>query len=187
LGHHDPLNVTDGFICNAAFPQYCQMGELSGKHGKLNGTTDGKIAAFEYSDAYLRFFPETHSLLGRSIVIHSSNKTRLACGNITSMLDGTAGTSFKPTQKGSTFVKNRPSAPPVQPTPSIPLNGSAITDPAIAAALPYPLPVPALSLAEARNVKLTNITHSVKFANTVQNITRLSEIKVDGSGPFSGW
>jgi hypothetical protein len=51
-------------------------------------------------------------------------------------------------------------------------------DPAIIATLPYPLPVPALSLAEALNVKLVNITHSVKFANSEQSITQPSEKKV---------
>ncbi|CAE6432364.1 unnamed protein product [Rhizoctonia solani] len=188
LAHHDPLNVTEGLICDPAFPQYCQTGDLSGKHGKLNGTTDGKIATFGYSDEYLRFFPETHSLLGRSIVIHSSNKTRLACGNITSFLDGTADILSRPTHKRSKFIKDYPTTAPIQPTPPIiPFNGTVMTDPAIIATLPYPLPVPALSLAEALNVKLETITHPVKFANTEQNITQPKEIKVDGSGPFSGW
>ncbi|CAE6397581.1 unnamed protein product [Rhizoctonia solani] len=188
LAHHDPLNVTEGLICDPAFPQYCQTGDLSGKHGKLNGTTDGKIATFGYSDGYVRFFPETHSLLGRSIVIHSSNKTRLACGNITSFLDGTADASFRPTHKRSKYVRDYPLTAPIQPSPPvIPFNGTVMTDPAIIATLPYPLPVPALSLAEALNVKLVNITHSVKFANSEQSITQPSEKKVDGSGPFSGW
>ncbi|CAE6518436.1 unnamed protein product [Rhizoctonia solani] len=187
LAHHDPLNVTEGFVCDPAFPQYCQSGDLSGKHGKLNGTTDGKIAAFGVSDAYLRFFPETHSLLGRSIVIHSSNKTRLACGNIISTLDGTADASFRPTNQPSRFIKVYPTTAPVQPTPPvIPFNGTTKTDPAIIATLPYPLPMPALSLAEALDIKLINITHSVKFANTEREITQPREIKANGTGPFPG-
>ncbi|ELU37682.1 copper/zinc superoxide dismutase domain-containing protein [Rhizoctonia solani AG-1 IA] len=146
---------------------------------KLNGTTDGKIATFGYSDAYVRFFPETHSLLGRSIVIHSSNKTRLACGNITSFLDGTADVSFRPTYRRSKYVKDYPTTAPIQPSPPvIPFNGTVMTDPAIIATFPYPLPVPALSLAEALNVKLVDITHSVKFANVEQSITQPSEKKV---------
>jgi hypothetical protein len=100
----------------------------SGKHGKFNGTSDGEISTFGYSDAYVRFFPESHSLLGRSIVIHSSNKTRLACGNITSFLDGTADYSFEPTHKPSKYVKHYPTAAPVQPTPPvIPFNGTVMT------------------------------------------------------------
>lgn len=99
-----------------------------GKHGKLNGTADGEIAPFGYSDAYVRFFPESHSLLGRSIVIHSSNKTRLACGNITSHLDETADSGYEPTQKNSKFVKNYPIAAPIQPGPPvIPFTGTVMT------------------------------------------------------------
>jgi hypothetical protein len=60
-----------------------------------------------------------------------------------------------------------------------------LADPAVIAALPYPLPVPALSLAEALNIKLENITHSVKFANTEQTITQPKETKVaDPYSPF---
>ncbi|KAF8597488.1 Cu,Zn superoxide dismutase-like protein [Ceratobasidium sp. AG-I] len=188
LAHLDPLHVTEGLVCDPAFPQYCQTGDLSGKHGKLNGTTDGEIATFGYSDAYVRFFPQSHSLLGRSIVIHSANKTRLACGNITSYLDGTADVSFEPTQKPSKYVKSYATAAPIQPTPPvIPFNGTEMTDPAVIAALPYPLPVPALSLKEALNIKLENVTHSVKFNNSEQTITQPKETKIDGTGPFKGW
>ncbi|CAE6360396.1 unnamed protein product [Rhizoctonia solani] len=187
FAHHDPLNVTERLVCDPAFPQFCQLGDLSGKHGKLNGTTDGKIASFGYSDAYLRFFPQSHSLLGRSVVIHSSNRTRIACGNITSRLDGTADASFKPTHKRSTFIQQYPTSGAAPPTTFvIPFNGTTMTDSATIAALPYPLPVPALSLAEALNVELTNITRSVKFANTQQLIIQPNERKVNGSGPFSG-
>jgi len=188
LAHLDPLNVTEGFVCDPAFPQYCQTGDLSGKHGKLNGTTDGEIATFGYSDAYVRFFPQSHSLLGRSIVIHSANKTRLACGNITSYLDGTADSSFEPTHKPSTYVKYYATAAPIQPTPAvIPFNGTVMTDQAILDQLPYPLPVPALTLKDALNVKLENITHAVKFAGSEQTITQPKETKVDDKPPFSGW
>ncbi|CUA66568.1 hypothetical protein RSOLAG22IIIB_00008 [Rhizoctonia solani] len=185
FGHHDPLNVTESIVCDPAFPQFCQIGDLSGKHGELNGTSDGKIATFGYSDAYLRFFPQTHSLLGRSIVIHSSNGTRLACGNITSDLDGTADAARNPTFKSSNFTRDYPTSGPLRPLQFvIPFNGATMTDPAIIETLPYPLPVPALSLAEALNVELKTVTRSVKFANTQQDITQPSERKVDGSGPF---
>lgn len=100
----------------------------SGKHGKFNATDDGKIPAFGYSDAYVRFFPESHSLLGRSIVIHSANKTRLACANITSHLDGTADDNYRPNFKPSNYVKNYPTTAPVPPGPPvIPFNGTVMT------------------------------------------------------------
>lgn len=57
LGHLDPLNVTESIICDPAFPKFCQEGDLSGKHGKFNGTSTGVIETFGYTDDYLRFFP----------------------------------------------------------------------------------------------------------------------------------
>lgn len=51
--------------------RYCQIGDLSGKHGAINGTEAGSIN-LNYTDEYLRFFPANLSLLGRSIVIHHS-------------------------------------------------------------------------------------------------------------------
>ena len=84
-------------------PQYAQNGDLSGKHGALNGTSTGKIAAFAYSDDLVRFFPEPFSILGRSIIIHGFNKTRLAGGLIISPYDGTADMNWNPTGKPSTY------------------------------------------------------------------------------------
>ena len=84
LAHLDPLNVTENVACNPALPQfhqYCQTGDLSGKHGPINATADGTVAPFSYVDPYLRFFPQPFSLIGRSLVIHGFNKTRLGCGN----------------------------------------------------------------------------------------------------------
>lgn len=49
--------VTESLVCDPAFPEYCQEGDLSSKHGVLNGTADGSIEAFGYTDDYLRFFP----------------------------------------------------------------------------------------------------------------------------------
>ncbi|KAG9078786.1 hypothetical protein FRC06_008171 [Ceratobasidium sp. 370] len=194
-------------VCDPAFPEYCQTGDLSGKHGKLNGTSTGEIDTFGYSDAFVRFYPEELSLLGRSIVIHSANKTRLACANITSFLDGTANASFEPTHRSSTYVRHYPTAAPVQPSPPvIPFNGTQMTDPAVIASLPYPLPVPALTIRDAPNVVLGNVTHSVKYANAEHTITQPQETKVrtpfsvntlqlltaspnksDAKSPFKGW
>ncbi|KAG9090353.1 hypothetical protein FRC06_001120 [Ceratobasidium sp. 370] len=184
LAHLDPLNVTEGFVCDPAFPMYCQTGDLSGKHGKFNGTDSGEIKAFEYYDNYVRFYPRSHSLLGRSIVIHAFNKTRLACGNITSTLDGTAN-SWGPTYMPSTYVKDYPSAAPVPPGPPIiPFNGTTMTDPDVIASFPYPLPVPALPITKAWNIKLGTITHSVKYANSEHTITQPKEYKSDAAPPF---
>lgn len=57
LGHLDPLNVTESITCDVNFPQYCQEGDLSGKHGMIKGTKSGVVPKFSYSDDYVRFFP----------------------------------------------------------------------------------------------------------------------------------
>ncbi|QRV94355.1 copper/zinc superoxide dismutase domain-containing protein [Ceratobasidium sp. AG-Ba] len=187
LAHLDTLAVSEGWVCNPGFPQYCQNGDLSGKHGKLNGTTNGQIARFGYSDEFVRFYPESHSILGRSIVIHSANKTRIACANITSNLDGTADWSMEPTHKPSNYVKNYPTSAPVPPGPPVSaFNGTVMPDPAVFAAYPYPIPMAALTISEAPNVKLGNITHSVKYNNTEKTITQLQDVKSDEKPPFKG-
>jgi Cu/Zn superoxide dismutase len=38
-GHLDPFNRGDSPACDASEPSTCQVGDLSGKHGKINGTT----------------------------------------------------------------------------------------------------------------------------------------------------
>lgn len=133
LGHLDPLGLTDATVCDPAAPQYCQEGvrpslcliipvtvpeqlcckqDLSGKHGFLN--TSSRSVTF--TDPYLRFFPQPLSILGRAVVIHLPNLTRIACGNITSFLDGTADESGAPTNKSSTYVTNYAAA--AAPAPS---------------------------------------------------------------------
>ncbi|KAG8917984.1 hypothetical protein FRC00_012995, partial [Tulasnella sp. 408] len=160
-GHLDPLTVTDAVTCNPDTPEYCEEGDLSGKHGKMNGTTDGTVNAFGYTDEFLRFFPEFNgetllincfpeelSILGRSIVIHDRNKTRIACGNITSILDGTADEASQPTNKASTYVTHYPDA-------STKANGTTVS---IARA--------AIPLGEALFVKLTMVNATMLVNNT---------------------
>ncbi|MBW0461845.1 hypothetical protein O181_001560 [Austropuccinia psidii MF-1] len=102
LGHLDPLNVTEGLVCDPAFSQYCQLGDLGGRNGKLSGAQ--QTATATYTDNFLRFWPQAFSLLGRSVVIHLPNSTRIACGNITSVVDGTASSDGKPTLKSSNYT-----------------------------------------------------------------------------------
>ncbi|QRW08555.1 copper/zinc superoxide dismutase domain-containing protein [Ceratobasidium sp. AG-Ba] len=185
LAHLDPLNLTEGFTCNPGDPKHCQTGDLSGKHGKFNGTASGKLSSVSYSDARVRFYPESHSLLGRSIVVHASNKTRLACGNITSYLDGTADWSFKPTYQPSNYVKDYPTVAPVQPSPPVvPSTGNKGPTPKEIEAFPYPFPYPALSIQEAPNVKLVSVTGPVKYNNTEQTVTRPKDVKSSAKPPF---
>ncbi|CAH7680903.1 superoxide dismutase [Phakopsora pachyrhizi] len=101
LGHLDPLQVTDSVVCNGT-ARLCQIGDLSGRNGKLPGNQS--VANVSYTDKFLRFWPQPFTLLGRSIVIHAPNTTRIACGNITSVVDGTADNQGKPTNQSSNYV-----------------------------------------------------------------------------------
>uniref|UniRef100_A0A0S1MK79 superoxide dismutase n=1 Tax=Phakopsora pachyrhizi TaxID=170000 RepID=A0A0S1MK79_PHAPC len=101
LGHLDPLQVTDAVVCNGT-ARLCQIGDLSGRNGKLPGKQS--VANVSYTDKFLRFWPQPFTLLGRSIVIHAPNTTRIACGNITSVVDGTADNQGKPTNQSSNYV-----------------------------------------------------------------------------------
>lgn len=101
LGHLSPNGIPDKPACNQLQPQTCQEGDLAGKHGLLPGGQ--KVVTAYYEDAFLKFQPGNESILGRSIVIHGLNGVRLACGNITSVLDGTADTAGNPTGRASTM------------------------------------------------------------------------------------
>ncbi|KAK5720551.1 hypothetical protein LTR17_014882 [Elasticomyces elasticus] len=78
--HLDPYNVTEAVTCNASKPEDCQVGDLSGKHYKINGTS----LTANYVDKYISTQPGTPAFMGnRSIVIHFANKTRITCANFT--------------------------------------------------------------------------------------------------------
>ncbi|KAG0371944.1 hypothetical protein BGX24_000956 [Mortierella sp. AD032] len=77
----------------------CQTGDLSGKHGNLNGTETGVIPTFWYLDTQLSFTtPANGPMVGRSVVIHN-NGTRIACGNL--VVDGYVAPTPTPTGSGA--------------------------------------------------------------------------------------
>jgi len=80
LAHLDPFVRGESPPCDATNPVTCQVGDLSGKHG--NVTTSPFQAS--YVDLYTSTLPGVGSFFGnRSIVIHSTNTTRLTCANFT--------------------------------------------------------------------------------------------------------
>jgi len=140
LGHLDPLAVTDGLVCSAQFPQYCQEGDLAGRNGKLNGSEP--TLNVSYLDNYVRFWPQPFSILGRSIVVHLPNSTRIACGNITSTVDGTETADGAPTFLSSNYTTQYASqAPPAPPTKYEPFNGST-PNAAVLSQITLPSPLP---------------------------------------------
>jgi len=89
LAHHDPYIRGETPVCNASLPETCQVGDLSGKYGKI--TSDPFVAS--YSDAFESTLPGIGSFFGnRSFVIHFANKTRISCANFA--LAGYNGTSL---------------------------------------------------------------------------------------------
>ena len=81
LGHLDPYERGEKPACNASEPEICQAGDLSGKHGTMSPLA-GSSFQLSYFDLYLSTEPGDDAFIGnRSVVIHSNNKTRLACAN----------------------------------------------------------------------------------------------------------
>ncbi|RFU78112.1 cu,zn superoxide dismutase [Trichoderma arundinaceum] len=78
LAHLDPYHRGETPACDASKPETCQVGDLSGKYGKI--TSDPYLA--EYFDLYTSLQPGDPAFFGnRSIVVHYANKTRLTCAN----------------------------------------------------------------------------------------------------------
>lgn len=78
LAHLDPFIRGEATPCDAADPKTCQVGDLSGKYGKI--TSDPFEAT--YVDHYVSLHEGVGSYFAnRSIVVHFGNKTRITCAN----------------------------------------------------------------------------------------------------------
>ncbi|KAL6452627.1 SOD6 Cell surface superoxide dismutase [Cu-Zn] 6 [Candida maltosa Xu316] len=76
--HFNPYNASPN--CNEQkHDGYCQVGDLSGKHGLINTT----CFELKYTDPYLSLNKKSKSyIIGKSIVFHFSNMTKIACADI---------------------------------------------------------------------------------------------------------
>ena len=87
-GHYNPY-VVDlagdySSMCSNENHFRCELGDLAGKHGKINiRTTMGKAQKYFFSDMQLPL-SGPQSIIGKSIVIHDANSgsSRLSCANI---------------------------------------------------------------------------------------------------------
>ncbi|CAH7680904.1 superoxide dismutase [Phakopsora pachyrhizi] len=143
LGHLDPLNVTEFIECDPELPQFCQEGDLAGRHGNLIAYSSDRVEK-SYRDEYLRFWPEPFSILGRSVVIHLPNSTRVACGSIVSTIDGTGNSEGNPTYRPSKYVTQLPTVgpPPAPPKKAKIFMGSLVGPPEVLEVVNIPAPLP---------------------------------------------
>jgi len=78
LAHLDPFIRGETPPCDPTLPQTCQVGDLSGKYGKI--TSDPFTAS--YTDPYASLVEGLGSFFGnRSINIHFANTTRITCAS----------------------------------------------------------------------------------------------------------
>lgn len=86
LAHLDPYIRGEMPPCDPSQPATCQVGDLAGKHGNI--TTSPFTAS--YVDPYVSSASGVGSFFGnRSIVIHTSNTTRLTCASFVLSSNGT--------------------------------------------------------------------------------------------------
>ncbi|KAI0117704.1 superoxide dismutase [Nemania sp. FL0031] len=78
LAHLDPFIRGEDPACNSTRPETCQVGDLSGKYGKI--TSDPFTAKFHDNFTSVSEGPGSY-FLNRSIVVHFANKTRITCAN----------------------------------------------------------------------------------------------------------
>jgi hypothetical protein len=71
-------------------PETCQAGDLAGKHGNITGTE----LMTSYQELYLSTTPGSPYFFGdKSLVVHTSNTTRLTCANFVLVEGGGNGTA----------------------------------------------------------------------------------------------
>ncbi|RYP26452.1 hypothetical protein DL767_008014 [Monosporascus sp. MG133] len=97
LAHLDPYQRGEEPPCDASAPETCQVGDLSGKYGKI--TSDPFEAS--YHDPYSSMIEGQGSYFGnRSFVFHFANKTRISCANFAPVAGGNGTYPTMPTGTG---------------------------------------------------------------------------------------
>jgi len=110
LAHLDPFIRGEDPVCDSSKPATCQVGDLSGKWGKI--TSDPFTA--RYHDNFASTKDGLGSFFGnRSFVLHFPNKTRIACANFAkavnqTMLPSSGTDSCNATAPSSTPTTTRP-------------------------------------------------------------------------------
>ncbi|KAH9460665.1 hypothetical protein Pst134EA_007762 [Puccinia striiformis f. sp. tritici] len=76
--HFNPGGIKEVCKGPVADQTKCQVGDLSGKGGRLNARGGGQEAGRNYLDKVIKI----SDIVGRSVVIHSASGARIGCGNI---------------------------------------------------------------------------------------------------------
>ncbi|KAK6500208.1 hypothetical protein TWF481_010557 [Arthrobotrys musiformis] len=102
--HLDPYLRGEVTACDAEAPETCQVGDLSGKHGKAPLEASTGTWCTSYVDKYLSLDSEDVAFIGnsRSIVVHNVNKTRIGCGNILLVSEDFASPKSYPSSNATT-------------------------------------------------------------------------------------
>jgi hypothetical protein len=124
LAHLDPFVRGEVTPCVRERPETCQVGDLGGKHGE--GTETSYNAS--YTDTFVSLKEGMGAFFGnRSFVLHFANRTRIGCGNFTSL----SGDLARPNLLNSTLSSSL--APNLIATPSP--NATSLANPAAATSL----------------------------------------------------
>ncbi|QDS74239.1 hypothetical protein FKW77_002816 [Venturia effusa] len=119
LAHLDPFLRGEAIACTASRPETCQVGDLSGKHGKANGTTH--MATF--FDPYVSLKEGMGAFFGnRSFVVHFANKSRIACANFEN-IGGVPTATLPPNEGNNATSATLVPAPDGSNSSTGPLNG----------------------------------------------------------------
>ncbi|KAI0596264.1 superoxide dismutase [Biscogniauxia sp. FL1348] len=117
LAHLDPFIRGEEPACDPTSPQTCQVGDQSGKYGKI--TSDPFTATFH--DDFTSLTEGVGSYFAnRSFVIHFANKTRISCANF-AILGSNSSYPTNPT--GGATPSSTPSSSPTV----IPVSGGPST------------------------------------------------------------
>jgi len=119
LAHLDPYIRGEDPVCDSSAPATCQVGDLSGKHGKIPADQDTFEAS--YVDAYASTLEGIGAFFGnRSIVFHYPNKTRITCASFEKVEGGGSGSTASATLVPSTTATPGPSSGlPPRPTSTV--------------------------------------------------------------------
>ncbi|KAG9197428.1 hypothetical protein G6514_001605 [Epicoccum nigrum] len=103
MGHLDPQNGGELYMCNTAAPQNCQVGDLAGKHGgKI--TTEGDFST-SFIDSFLSTEQGSPAFFGGlAFVLHTGNTTRITCANFEAKAGSGTGTAGSNATATSTSV-----------------------------------------------------------------------------------